>query len=229
MDTLKNILTSKQESFYEVIRGLSDENNVMRLDFSRKNQDLFTINIDDTALFTEYVFSVLKQNNRSIGIGGYNEDRIIYLRSKHFGSDENARNIHLGIDIWTEENTPVFAPLDAKVHSTGYNDNFGDYGATIILEHQLDALTFYTLYGHLSMRSIQEIKTGQTIKGGEPFAELGAANENGNWPPHLHFQLIKDMLGKKGDFPGVSNKKERETFLKLCPNPNLILNCKLLD
>jgi peptidoglycan LD-endopeptidase LytH len=48
--------------------------------------------------------------------------------------------------------------------------------------------------------------------------------ENGNWPPHLHFQLIADMEGWKGDYPGVCKYSEREKWLGNCPDPDLVLD-----
>ncbi|RYZ44700.1 MAG: peptidase M23, partial [Chitinophagaceae bacterium] len=43
------------------------------------------------------------------------------------------------------------------------------------------------------------------------------------WPPHLHFQIIKDMHGWKGDYPGVCRFSEKEAYLQNCPDADLIL------
>ncbi|RKZ19578.1 peptidase M23, partial [bacterium] len=64
---------------------------------------------------------------------------------------------------------------------------------------------------------------GQRIERGQIFAQLGSAKENGGWPPHLHFQKIRDMLGKRGDFPGVAKMSERDKWLDLCPDPASLL------
>ena len=61
------------------------------------------------------------------------------------------------------------------------------------------------------------------IEAGEKLAEIGPYPENGDWPPHLHFQLMTDMLGFEGDFPGVCAVYDRAKFLALCPNPNRLL------
>ncbi|HMB89916.1 MAG TPA: aminotransferase class III-fold pyridoxal phosphate-dependent enzyme, partial [Rhodothermales bacterium] len=37
------------------------------------------------------------------------------------------------------------------------------------------------------------------------------------------FQVITDMLGRKGDFPGVAPPSEREVWLGICPDPNLLV------
>ena len=118
----------------------------------------------------------------------------------------------------------IYSPLQAKVHSFQDNNHLLDYGPTIILEHELDGVVFYTLYGHLSRTSLTGLEAGKEIEKGQKIAELGTSNENGQWPPHLHFEIISDMLGKQGDFAGVAKVSEKEYYLNLCPNPNLILN-----
>ena len=110
------------------------------------------------------------------------------------------------------------------VHSFAYNDNFGDYGATIILLHQLETVAFHTLYGHLSLADISMLSEGAYITRGEVIGHFGEPAENGNWPPHLHFQIINDLQYKEGDYPGVCKLSESETYLANCPDADLILN-----
>ena len=139
------------------------------------------------------------------------------------GQGDEPRRLHLGIDIWGKPHTKVMAPMDGLVHSFAFNNAFGDYGATIILTHNLEGQTFYTLYGHLSLNSIKNIQEGEHIKKGDVFAEFGIPFENGQWPPHLHFQIISDMDRSKGDYPGVCKHSEKESYLSNCPDPDLIL------
>jgi murein DD-endopeptidase MepM/ murein hydrolase activator NlpD len=136
---------------------------------------------------------------------------------------EEPRRLHLGIDIWGKPYTKVMAPLDGIVHSFAFNNAYGDYGATIILTHNLDGVSFHTLYGHLSLNSIKNLHEGMLIRKADVFCEFGIPFENGQWPPHLHFQIIKDMQGMKGDYPGVCRFSERETYLANCPDADLIL------
>jgi murein DD-endopeptidase MepM/ murein hydrolase activator NlpD len=84
-------------------------------------------------------------------------------------------------------------------------------------------VTFFTLYGHLSLGSLEGLHEGGRIQAGERFASIGPHPENGDWPPHLHFQVIRDMGTYRGDFPGVCNAADRGYYLKLCPDPQLIL------
>ncbi len=85
------------------------------------------------------------------------------------------------------------------------------------------AIVFYTLYGHLSRRSLEGLAVGQKVEAGEAFCQIGVMPENGNWPPHLHFQVILDLLGWSGDFPGVVFPRWREVWKSICPDPWLLL------
>ncbi|HWZ36478.1 MAG TPA: hypothetical protein VNW51_09975, partial [Mucilaginibacter sp.] len=57
----------------------------------------------------------------------------------------------------------------------------------------------------------------------QQIARLGSIDKNGHWPPHLHFQLMFDMEGWVGDYPGVARFSEKEKHLRNIPDPNLIL------
>lgn len=198
---------------------------IMKMDFTSDNQALKDIDISDLKAFTAYIETVL-DNYQKVGIGGYGEDRDIYRRSSLFKEEDGYRCIHLGIDIWVPAGTPIYAPINAWVHSFRDNNRFGDYGATIILEHHLNDVTFYTLYGHLSRSSLSGHYNGMEILKEEHVAEVGDSNENGQWPPHLHFQLISDMLDYRGDFPGVAPPAQKEYYLNICPNPEKLVKIR---
>jgi hypothetical protein len=90
-----------------------------KLDFTADNADLLTRDLSETPDFTEYVFEELLSGNTFNGIGGYDEDRVIYRHRKHFTADsEKPRSIHLGVDIWaaqanhfTRRSTPPYTVL----------------------------------------------------------------------------------------------------------------------
>lgn len=193
-------------------------------DFTSANQELTTDILADTTSFSSWVAQKLKHSNSRYGIGGYNEHRTIYSRSAHFDTKEEPRRLHLGVDIWGPAGTAIYNFYDAEVHSFQNNNQFGDYGGTIILKYDLSGLTLYALYGHLSLASIEGLSVGKFIAAGQHFADFGLAEENGNWPPHLHFQLIFDMEGRSGDFPGVCQYSKRALYLENCPDPELILD-----
>jgi murein DD-endopeptidase MepM/ murein hydrolase activator NlpD len=198
---------------------------LLPLDFTEKNTELTSEILADTDLFIRYINAQLAEAGARYGIGGYAEHRTIYSRSRVFDAreGEEPRRLHLGVDIWGKPYTKVMAPMNGIVHSFGFNNAFGDYGTTIILSHALGSFHFYTLYGHLSLNSIQNMQEGDVVRAGDVFAQFGIPFENGHWPPHLHFQIILDMQGMKGDYPGVCKYSEREKYLSNCPNPDLIL------
>lgn len=198
---------------------------IILLDLGENNTDLDAGILSDTAFFTSYINEKLRAANARYGIGGYKEKRAVYGRSKLFGDESGEpRRIHLGTDIWGKPHTAVMSPLDGIVHSFAFNNNFGDYGATIILTHSLLGKTIHTLYGHLSLSSIKNISEGDRVNAGDVIGEFGIPSENGHWPPHLHFQVIKDLEGWKGDYPGVCSETEKEKYFTNCPDPDFLLN-----
>lgn len=220
---LNELLKKHSTGFASVVPFDKQQQKVYSFDFTASNPDLAQLDLTDTPAFSNYVSEVLKQNNATYGVGGYLEHRVLYSRSTHFDAQEEPRRLHLGVDIWGEVETPVFAPLEGKVHSFAFNNNFGDYGHTIILEHTLEEVVFFTLYGHLSKASIQGLREGMPIEKGQKFAYFGNFEENGSWPPHLHFQVMSDMLGKSGDFPGVAKFSEQEYWASICADANWML------
>ncbi len=69
----------------------------------------------------------------------------------------------------------------------------------------------------------QKLKIGKKIKKGEWIGKIGNSNENGKWLPHLHFQIILDLLGHDKNFPGVGEEFLFNIWNKISPDPNLIL------
>ena len=226
-DLVIRMLEKHKNEFHPVVPFDPTRDRLLLLDFTDSNKELNDEVLNDNDRFSDYITQTLKAAGSKFGIGGYAEHRAIYRRSKHFDSPEageEPRRVHLGMDIWGAVNTAIMAPLDGIVHSFAFNNNFGDYGATIILTHNLEGVSFYSLYGHLSLNSLKNRSEGELIKKGNIFAEFGMQFENGQWPPHLHFQLITDLQGNKGDYPGVCKYSEQGFYLKNCPDPDLILN-----
>ena len=226
--SVASVLLQHQPEFSPVVPFDLNSSEVCPLDFTNQNSLWMNQNLKDTHQFNDLVNQMLINQQARIGIGGYLENRVIYRRSSLFAEPDSARTIHLGVDIWAPSGTPLYAPLDGIVHSYQDNARFGDYGPTIILQHKLDSVNFYTLYGHLIRTSLPDLFTGKEIYKGQEFATIGPYPENGDWPAHLHFQLITNMLDFIGDFPGVCAPEEIDYFKEICPNPNLILKSRHL-
>lgn len=220
---LSSLLREHKPSYHPVVPFDPATDKLYPFDFTDKNHALRPDEIADTERLADYINRTLKANHCRYGIGGYNEHRTLYARSPHFDGTTEPRRLHLGIDIWGPAGTKVMSSLDGVVHSFAFNNNDSDYGATLILTYQLEGIGFHVLYGHLSLNSLKNQREGATIRKGQVIGEFGMRFENGNWPPHLHFQLIRDMQGWKGDYPGVCKFSEREQWLENCPDPAELL------
>lgn len=202
----------------------------IRLDLSEHNRALDGFDPGDTAAFSAFIQSEINRQGARYAAGGYAENRTLYAMSPVFGTGEvEPRTLHLGIDLWLEAGTAIHAVLDGVVHSTQDNASFGDYGPTLILEHELEGERFFTLYGHLARPTLQRTQPGQRIERGELLGWLGAPHENVGWPPHLHFQVMRDLGGRSGDYPGVARPSEAAEWLANCPDPNLLLRIRALE
>jgi murein DD-endopeptidase MepM/ murein hydrolase activator NlpD len=222
--TFSKFLNSITSEPLRVLNVSIPKSKYIAIDLSESNQTLIKIDVSSSLKLGAFVNNHIDKHSGFVAYGGYLEVRNIYKRSKHFNKQaQEERNIHLGIDLWCADETPIYAPLDGIVHSFKNNTNLGDYGPTIILKHEIDDVIFFTLYGHLSLSSIENLAIGKAIKIGERIGTLGDASINGDYPPHLHFQIIKDIQGFKGDYPGVCSKEDLEFYTKNCPDPNLLL------
>jgi murein DD-endopeptidase MepM/ murein hydrolase activator NlpD len=193
------------------------------IDLSIHNKDIQELQTAND--YEKYIASYLQEKQATIAYGGYVENRNLYKRSAIFNVNKNeVRNIHIGIDFWCGANATIVAPCKGIVHSYQNNIGFGNYGPTIILQHtNASGKTYYSLYGHLSIQSIATIQIGQTIAKGETIGTLGDATVNGDYAPHVHLQIIYDMQGMQGDYPGVCSQQQLEFYKSNCPDPLLIV------
>lgn len=217
-------LAARQQSFPSVLPIPTNRGNYVPLDLSRTNGALQALGIQDTQSLTDYVFREISTHGGLVGYGGYNEDRSWYQRAEFFEQQGEPRTIHVGVDLWVKPGTAVHLPISGRIHSLQDNNRFGDYGPTLIFQHDIDGLPLYSLFGHLSVDSLRGKAPGQFFEAGMQIGSIGSPPRNGDWPPHLHFQLMLNMLGMEGDFPAVCVKSQRDYFLALCPDPNLVLN-----
>jgi 4-aminobutyrate aminotransferase-like enzyme/Ser/Thr protein kinase RdoA (MazF antagonist)/murein DD-endopeptidase MepM/ murein hydrolase activator NlpD len=221
-------LQSKAGRFARVVDADLGSSEAIVLDLSIGSLEIGTYDeAADVERITRSLFRKLEDAGARVGVGRYNEARGLYT-SPLFASESNDglqwRTVHLGIDLFMAAGSPVHAPLDGVIHAFRNNDAPLDYGPTIILRHQTDDGTeFFTLYGHLSVDSLDGLVCGRSVRRGEEVARIGTYPTNGGWPPHLHFQIVTDMLGRDGEFPGVAAVSQRPLWLSLSPDPNWIL------
>jgi len=183
------------------------------------------LQLADFNSFSEVLTHKFNHDGIQVRIGRYDEPRLIYSGEQYASEGGETRSVHIAVDLVVDAGTPVYAVYDGIIHSFQDNDKPLDNGPTIIIEHKttFDGPSFYVLYGHLSRDSLTKLEVGKEVKKGEQVATVGQYPENGGWPPHLHFQLITDMMGLSGDFFGVAPPSKRDVWLSICPDPNLIL------
>ena len=159
------------------------------------------------------------------GLGSYCEKRSVYETDAFAdAASPERRTVHLGIDVFAPPMTPLYAPLAATVRHVTYNPDHLDYGNTLILQHDVGGVPFYTLYGHLSGTLPGLLAVGDSIAPGQLIAHLGDWHENGGWAAHLHFQIMTDMLEQHGgNFFGVGHESLLDVWTDICIDPNLIL------
>ncbi|SNZ00443.1 aminotransferase class III-fold pyridoxal phosphate-dependent enzyme [Flagellimonas pacifica] len=202
------------------------KNEVQHLDLSVSSKWIgHEREFNDLDLFQFKINRLQKEKPNQIPAGGYLEPRPLYTSTEYDKIGNNSREsrtIHLGVDFWLPAQTPVHAILNGEVVVAVNDEGNKEYGGLIILKHEVENLSFYTLYGHLTPDSATSKKRGETIKKGECIGYLGNYPENGNWAPHLHFQIMLSMLGHTKDFPGVAYFKQLGVWKDICPNPNLL-------
>ncbi|MEP0266559.1 aminotransferase class III-fold pyridoxal phosphate-dependent enzyme [Dokdonia sp.] len=187
---------------------------------------------NDLDLFQFKLDQLQKEMPTKIIAGGYLEPRPIYTSTEYdtignYGRE--SRTIHLGVDYWLPEHTAVHALFDGQVVIAANDAGDKEYGGLIVLKHQIDTLIFYTLYGHLTVAGALNHTVGDTLQKGAKIAELGNHPENGNWAPHLHFQILLSLFDYTKDYPGVAYYRQIDVWKSICPNPNLLFKSEALS
>ncbi|MEJ2583796.1 MAG: peptidoglycan DD-metalloendopeptidase family protein [Robiginitalea sp.] len=190
-----------------------------KVDFSINNT-LLLDTCADVSGCEKYLRGLLQEGSGQVGWGGYLEQRALYRRFDHFTPEiREAREYHLGVDFWASAGTGVYAPWDGVIHSWADRTTPGDYGPVILIAHRFQDREVISLFGHLSAGSLQGLYEGKAVRRGDLIGHLGSAGENGGYAPHLHFQLIYDLQGFRGDYPGVCSFTDLPFFSRNCPDP----------
>ncbi|MGB5666137.1 MAG: aminotransferase class III-fold pyridoxal phosphate-dependent enzyme [Maribacter sp.] len=180
---------------------------------------------NDLDLFQFKIEKLQQEHPSKLIAGGYLEPRALYTSSAYDKIGNNgreSRTIHLGIDYWLPTNTPVHAMFDSEVVIAINDAGDKEYGGLVVLKHAFETIPFYTLYGHLTVASATKHAIGDKLMAGDQIGMLGNFPENGNWAPHLHFQVMLSILDYKTDFPGVIYHSQIDVWKSICPDPNLL-------
>lgn len=222
-------LEANAHLFHKIIRPQVSAPRVTVFDFSATGADARLATSAGGAAFDAYCDDKISNDESEYGIGRYGEKRVIYKGDAfQLAAPQQRRDIHIGIDVFALAGEPVHAPLPGRVAYL-YDDAvaFG-FGPTILLEHQTDeGIVFWTLYGHLTRALFNRLKVGQAIAAGEIFASFGARSENGEWPPHLHFQIVTDHLGLEGRMHGVGSDVSWDVWRAVSPDPSVFFGLQV--
>lgn len=178
----------------------------------------------DVAELGAIIDDSMRQAQTGFAFGRYGEPRELYSNDNFVHAETGEpRTIHLGIDLFCVPDTPVFTPLDGTIEIVANNDSELNYGPLVVVRHSVaDVGEFFTLYGHLSLATLERVRTGQKVSAGEQIASVGVPPTNGNWPPHLHIQVINDLLGLGRDFPGVACESDQDYWFNMSPSPAIL-------
>ena len=205
-----------------------DDYKLFHLDLS-VGSDLFAADEVDMnpAAFDARIRRSVNGDMNTVAVGGYGESRLVYTAPEFATSDDPAderRTVHLALDVWTHAEVPLHAPIPGRIHRVNDNTAHLDYGPVVIIEHTTDeGVPFYSLYGHLSTRTLDKIHEGDAVAAGDIIGWVGTPPRNGDWAPHVHVQLIMDLLELDVDYPGVGVPSQRSLWLGLSPDPGLLL------
>jgi murein DD-endopeptidase MepM/ murein hydrolase activator NlpD len=209
-------------AFKHLIDPKFSKNDYFPIDLSIKNPFWDDNDVSDIDIFEKYLDNQRSKTGKYIAHGGYLEQRALYRKSARFQAGL-VRDVHMGIDLWAPAGTSVHAFMDGVVHSFANNDDDGNYGPTLILEHDYNGKKLYTLYGHLAISDMDTWSVGSRFRESDIIATLGKPEENGGYSPHLHFQIMTDIGEYKGDYPGVAAREELQNYEGLILNPNPLI------
>jgi murein DD-endopeptidase MepM/ murein hydrolase activator NlpD len=189
------------------------------IDLSIHNPYWNTNDVSDIATMDQFLANQREKTGKVIAHGGYREQRALYRKSARF-QDGRVRDVHMGIDLWAPAGTSIHATMDGKIHSYADNDDAGNYGPTLVLEHDWNGKKLYSLYGHLSKSDMQDWGIGLPFRVSQKIATLGTPEENGGYSPHLHFQVMTTVEDYHGDFPGVLAQEDLIKYAGVILDPN---------
>lgn len=166
-------------------------------------------------MYTSELFSA----NESVQASGHSSGSFSAPSS---GPQKATRDIHMGVDLAAPLGTEVRAFYEGKIFETAIHSAEGDYGGTVITEHDLGGQKLWALYGHLSHKSVSQRQSGELVSAGDVLGWLGDKTENGGWNPHLHFQLSWQRP-VNCDLPGAVSEEDFARACTLYPDPRLVL------
>ena len=217
--TLADLVARQRHRFVPMFEPRLTTNNSIAIDLSIRNREFAGLRGVE---WDRAITAKIERAGAIAAVGGYLERRAVYADTPNFAG-EAERDVHIGVDVFMPAGTPLMAPLAGEVYCFANRQVAGDYGPVIVLRHELDGMVFHSLYGHLSEHCLDGLSRGMAVAAGARIAEIGARPRNGDWPPHLHFQLIRDLQGLDDDYPGVARAADLAFYRVNCPDPGVLI------
>ncbi len=183
----------------------------------------------DPVAYWDWMQREMAAHDAVVAIGRYGEDRNVYAGDQFTTDAPETRSVHTGIDLFVADGTPVHSMLPGTVETVVDNDLPFDYGPTVIVRHDAgEAGPFWVLYGHLSRRTLSTVRPGQRVEAGEVIAFVGDHTVNGGWAPHVHIQIMTDLMadpdvGPDGNFEGAGEPSRMSVWRQIVPDADLLL------
>jgi murein DD-endopeptidase MepM/ murein hydrolase activator NlpD len=197
--------------FSEIPAGARDEENI-RLFFEDCEKRGLNARLPENR--QQFNNRMLESTGARYLVSRYAEDRSAMLTGSQIAKE--GRTLHMGIDIFSKNLEPVFAPCDGQIVRTGFEDEDHSYGHYLIIKPAED-IGAYIFMGHLS----KGLPAPGRIKAGERIATLGnfVHNENGGWSRHLHLQFITELPPTSQTPIGYSTKAAFPKNSQRFPDP----------
>jgi len=177
----------------------------------------------------EWMQAQMHAADAEVVVGRYDEDRSCYQGEQFRTDAPEPRSVHTGIDLFIADGTTVHAMLPGTVETVVDNAVEYDYGPTVILRHATDDGTpFWVLYGHLSRATLTHVRPDQLVAAGDVVGFIGDHTVNGGWAPHVHLQIMTDLmadpeLGPDGNFEGAGEPSRMTIWRSIVPDANLLV------
>ena len=182
----------------------------------------------DVDAMTARLFGALAAAGAELGIGRYDEARLLYASDAFAGADgehPERRTIHLAIDLFREAGSPVYGaaarhgPQLARQRRSSRLRADGDPGARpggrAALLHPLRPPRARLARGPVRRYGGRARPAHRRDRRRRRKTATGRRTSTSrSWPT---------CSTRDGNFPGVAAASERATWLSLCPDPNLIL------
>lgn len=179
------------------------------------------IDINDQKALQAYADDLMSEANTNWAVSDFGENRkFMFSELGHLQMVEEGRFFHLGLDIWAPVGFELFAPLAGEIVVSEYEAGAGNYGGMVVVKHEVEKQTFYTVYGHLNKDKLPVLGL---IQKADRIGFLGEMDSNGGYFYHVHLQVLTEVGFKKGfTNKGYATLEDFQKIEKYCLDPRFL-------